>query len=317
VSFNDVNDVRPSALRHLIGNVGVIAQVATEIEAAFADNRKFDSAMLVGGPGLGKSQLASVIAQEMAVDFVEVLGQSLTDAGELNGLLLGMKDKAICHIDEAHLLPKEQATALYIALDQRKVILSSRTKSGPQAIPIADFTVLLSTTDEYGLLQPLRDRMKLVLRFDYYTTEELAEVVRQRSRALSWPVDAEVIAEIAQRGRGVPRLALRLLSSCRRVCRSVGEGTINPDHLRRACELEGLDHLGLGPTEQRYLSILAEEMSRLNVIASRIGLPPRTISQVTESFLIRIGLVVKDDQGRRQLTAAGREHVARLRNEQG
>jgi Holliday junction DNA helicase RuvB len=105
-------------------------------------------------------------------------------------------------------------------------------------------------------------------------------------------------------------LALRLLQACRRVCRAEGQSTITLAHLGRACQLEQIDALGLGPTEQQYLRILADGDSRLNVVASRLGLPARTVSQVTEPFLIRAGLVVKDDQGRRQLTALGREHLA-------
>lgn len=102
--------------------------------------------------------------------------------------------------------------ALYLALDQRKIVLQGgRSGRGPQSIPIADFTVLLSTTDEYALLQPLRDRMKLNLRFTFYSVEELVELTRQRSRALGWDVEPEVFPLIAQRSRGTPRLALRLL----------------------------------------------------------------------------------------------------------
>jgi Holliday junction DNA helicase RuvB len=126
-------------------------------------------------------------------------------------------------------------------------------------------------------------------------------------------VDDKVFIPIAARSRGTPRLALRLLQACRRVCRSEGENAITLGHLERACELERLDGLGLGPTDQQYLGILAEGASRLNVIASRLGLPSRTVAEVTEPFLIRSGLVTKDDQGRRQLTAEGREHLSQNR----
>jgi len=305
---NDISDVAPSSLRHIIGQRTVLAQVAIALEAAFADHRKFDSALLVGPPGVGKSAVANVIAQEMATDFHEVIGQSIKSPSDLNALLLEAQDKAVVHIDEAHEMKKAFQTALYLALDRRRVLISG-SGSKPQSLSIADFTLLLSTTDEYCLLQPLRDRMKLVLRFDFYSEEELAVLVRQRSHALQWPVDDEVLPQIAQRARGTPRLALRLLQSCRRVCRAEGEQTIRLDHLIKACVLDQIDTLGLGPTEQRYLRILAEGPSRLNVLASMIGLPARTVSQVTEPFLLRMGLVVKDDQGRRQLTTRGREHL--------
>lgn len=311
--MNEINDVAPSALGHVIGQRSVVAQISTALEAAFADNRRFDHALLCGPPGLGKSAIARVIAQEMATDFHEVLGQSLSHISDLNALLLSAKDKAVVHIDECHELKKPMQTALYLATDQRRVLLQSTSGKTPQSIPLADFTLLLSTTDEYCLLQPLRDRMRLVLRMEFYDSKELATVVHQRARGLGWDTHEEVIPQIAQRARGTPRLALRLLQACRRVCRAEGETTITPSHLQRACELENIDSMGLGPTEQRYLEIVAEGPSRLNVIASVLGLPRRTVSEVTEQFLLRAGLIGKDGQGMRQLTAEGREHLLKTR----
>jgi Holliday junction DNA helicase RuvB len=312
----DINDVSPTSLKHLIGQRSVIAQIAVALEAAWADGKKFDSALLVGPPGCGKTQLAHVIAAEMASDLHEVLGQSIKCAADLNALLLGAKDKDIVYLDETHELDKEFQTALYLAMDQRKVILQGG-KSGrsPQAIPLNDFTLLLSSTEEYSLLQPLRDRMKLLLRFEFYAVEELTEIVRHRCRALHWTVDERVFPLIAERSRGTPRLSLRLLQSCRRVCRAEGESGITVGHLERACLLEQIDSLGLGPSEKQYLRLLAEGASRLNVLASMLGLPARTVSQVTEPFLLRAGLIVKDDQGRRQLTAKAREHLAACRQQ--
>lgn len=304
---NDVGEVAPTSLKHLIGQKSVVAQTAVAIEAAFTDGKKFDHALLVGPAGCGKSALATVIAEEMASGFHEVIGQAIKTPADLNELLLQAESKDVIHIDECHEMKKPFQTALYLALDKRQVFLQGGGK--PQSIPIADFTLLLSTTDEYSLLQPLRDRMKLVLRFEFYSVEELTEVLRHRIRALRWHVDESLLPLIAQRSRGTPRLALRLLQSCRRVCRAGGETSIIAEHLEYACRLEQLDHLGLGPTEKRYLSIVAEGATRLNVIASVLGLPARTVSTVTEPFLIRAGLVVKDDQGRRQLTAEGREHL--------
>lgn len=305
---NDVGEVAPTSLNHLIGQQSVVAQVRVAVEAGFADGKKFDHALLVGPPGVGKSALAKVIAEEMACGFHEVIGQSIKNPADLNALLLEAQDKDVVHIDECHEMKKPFQTALYLAIDKRQIFLQGGG-SKPQSIPIADFSLLLSTTDEYSLLQPLRDRMKLLLRFDFYTVEELGEILRHRIRALAWQVDESLLPLIAQRSRGTPRLALRLLQSCRRVCRAEGVSSMTAEHLERACQLEQIDGLGLGPAEQRYLSIVAEGAGRLNVIASRLGLPARTVSQVVEPFLIRAGLVVKDDGGRRQLTAEGREHL--------
>jgi len=152
--------------------------------------------------------------------------------------------------------------------------------------------------------------MRLVLRFSFYDPADLAQIVRQRAAALGWQVEEEVIPLIATRSRGTPRLALRLAQAAHRVARAGGEWAVTSDHLRRACRLEQIDDLGLGPTERGYLRILLEGPTRLNMLASRLGLPTRTVAEVTEPFLIRAGLVEKDDLSRRQLTALGRGHCS-------
>jgi Holliday junction DNA helicase RuvB len=303
---NEINDVRPTSIRHIVGQVGVVKQVGVALDAAFADGRKFDSALLVGPPGVGKSALAAVIAQEMATDCHEVLGQSITSIGDLNALLLEAKVKDVIHIDECHELDRRFQTALYLALD-KQCIFGGRRSLRP--IPIADFTLLLSTTDEFALLQPLRDRMRLLLRFEFYSEAELTLLLQWRCKALAWTIDEGVLPMIAQRSRGTPRLALRLLQACRRVCRAEGERAILPSHFERACQLEQIDCLGLGSTERKYLAILAEGPSRLNVISTILGLPTRTVAQVTEQYLVRAGLIDKDRNGLRQLTANGLEHA--------
>lgn len=137
-----INDAAPSSLSHLVGQGAVIAQVRTAIDAAFEDNSRFDDALLVGPPGLGKSQLASVIAQEMATTLHECLGQSIKGIGDLNALLLAANDKDVVHIDEAHELDKQFQTALYLAVDKRTIFANSAKRS-PEAIPIAEFSPAL------------------------------------------------------------------------------------------------------------------------------------------------------------------------------
>jgi len=302
-----INDAVPNSLSHLVGQRAAIAQVRTALDASFEDHGRFEDTLLVGPPGTGKSILASVIAQEMATGYHEVLGQSIKNIGDLNALLLAAADNDIIHIDECHELDKKFQTGLYLAVDKRTVFVNSMRS--PQPIPVADFTLLLSTTDEYCLLAPLRDRMKLTLRFEYYSDEEIVLLLRHRAKALGWPIDDTVLPLIAQRSRGVPRLALRLLQSCRRVSRTQGEQEIVPVFFERACQLEEIDDLGLGPLERKYLALLKDGPSRLNVIASILGLPTRTVAEVTEQFLIRSGMIDKDKTGMRQLTAKGLEYV--------
>jgi Holliday junction DNA helicase RuvB len=311
---HDISAVAPTSLAHLIGQRCVIEQATVALDAAQQDGLPFPGSLLVGPPGVGKSQVANVIAREMAATFHEVLGQSIARPADFNALLLGAEDKDVILIDEAHELGREYQTALFLALDQHRVFLPTG-KSGrtPQSLPLNRFTLLLATTDEFRLLQPLRDRMKLVLRFDFYSPDELVELLQQRCRGLAWAVEDRVFQPIARRSRGTPRLALRLLQACHRVCRAEGQEGITLGHLERACQLEQIDGLGLGPTEQTYLRILTEGASRLNVIATRLGLPARSVADVTEPFLIRAGLVSKDEQGRRQLTAAGWDHLSQDR----
>ncbi len=306
---HDLNDAAPSSLSHIIGQHGVTSQLRVAIDAAFEDHRRLDDCLLVGPPGLGKSQIAAVLSQELAVKSYEALGQSIKSASDLNALLLGAKDSEIVFVDEVHELPKIFQTALYLALDKRCIVVKGGKSF--QSIPLAQFTLLLGTTDEFCLLQPLRDRMRLLLRFEFYTNEELTKIVTHRAKSLKWEADESLPPLIAQRARGTPRLALRLLQACRRVCRAEGERMLSLHHLRKACALERLDDLGLGPIEQKYLRALAEGANRLNVIASLLGLPARTLSAVIEPFLLRAGLVYKDDDGRRQMTALGHDHLAK------
>ena len=312
---NEINDVQPSSLRHIVGQDSVKNVLSVAIDSCQMDNLTLPHALMVGGPGLGKTAIAQVLAAELAADYFEILGQSIKHPSDLNSVLLAATDKSIVFIDEAHELKTEFQTALYLALDKRKVVLSGGNKSGgaPQSIPLADFALLLASTDEHQLLQPLRDRMRLLLRFTYYSEEELTTILFQRSKALGWEIHEELFPLISTRSRGTPRIALRILQACRRVARSEGEFTITMDHLARACNLDQLDELGLGPTEQQYLEALAAGNSRLNVLSSILGLPSRTLSTVIEPFLIRVGLLMKDDQGRRQLTAKGREHLSNSR----
>ena len=239
--------------------------------------------------------------------FLVNLSQVLAD---LNALLLNAKDRSVVHIDECHEVDKAIQTALYLAIDKRTLFVGGKGKSSAGNPDCRLYICCSARQTNTAFFSRLRDRMKLTLRFQFYSEEELAKLTHRRAIALSWDVSEDVLPEIAKRGRGTPRIALRLLQSCRRVARSLGANTITIQHLRKACELEGIDSAGLGPTEQQYLSILADGSSRLNVIASRIGLPTRTVSDVTESFLIRSGLIEKDDQGKRQLTAIGRNHLS-------
>jgi holliday junction DNA helicase RuvB len=315
--MKEINDVTPTSLSHVAceSNQGVIEQCRVAIDAAFADQRRFDTTLITGPAGTGKSSLGFVISQEMAVPFHELLGQNLRTPADLNNLLLSCESKSICLIDEIHEAPQAIQTALYMALDKRQIMV--RGGSSVQALPVEDFTLIAATTEPYMVLEPLRQRAKLHLELSFFTEGDLATVVERRSRGLSWDIDQKISPLIARRARGTPRLALRLLQAARRVTRSQGQTFTTVEHLAYACRLEQLDSLGLGPLEQKYLQLLDDEGGgrRLNLLASALGVPAKTLSSVTEPFLIRAGLVDKDDASRRVLTQKGRQHLSRKQDD--
>ena len=186
----DLNDASPTSFNHIIGQKTVIDQLVVALSACWEDHRRLDDALLVGPPGLGKSQIATVIGHELATTVHEALGQSIKSVSDLNALLLAAGDKEVVFIDEVHELSKTFQTTLYLCLDKRKILV--RSGSSYSSIPLADFTLLLGTTDEYLLLQPLRDRMRLLLRFEFYSHEELAKIVTHRAKALKWDIDDQL-----------------------------------------------------------------------------------------------------------------------------
>ena len=315
--MKEINDVSPTSLSHVAceSNAGVIEQCRVAIDAAFQDDRRLDDILLTGPPGVGKSSLSFVMAQEMAVPFHEVLGQNLRTPADLNNLLLSCESKSICLIDEFHEAPQAISTCLLMALDKRQIMV--RGGSSVQALPVEDFTLIAATTEPYLIPEPLRQRAKLHLELSFFTEGDLATVVERRSRGLSWDIDQKISPLIARRARGTPRLALRLLQAARRVTRSQGQTFTTVEHLAHACRLEQLDSLGLGPLEQKYLQLLDDEGGgrRLNLLASALGVPAKTLSSVTEPFLIRAGLVDKDDASRRVLTQKGRQHLSRKQDD--
>lgn len=309
-AVTDLRDVQPTGFAHVVGQRHVTAALQIAAEASVREGKRVDDLLLCGPPGLGKTALVNVLAGELAVPFTEVLAQSITTAAELNGVLLSATD-GILFLDEIHLLHPVQQHALLQVLDKRRIFLGGG--KGVRSLPVSDFTLAGATTDPDGLIQPLADRFRMVLHLDYYAPDELAEIVRQRGRALGWRVAPDVPAEVARRGRGTPRLALRLLQAARRCQVAEGSPILALDHLRRACEVERVSDLGLDHAQQKYLTLLAGGPVRLNVLASMLGVSPKVLQKTVEPYLLRSGLVVKDESGMRQATAAGRDHLAGLR----
>ena len=206
---------------------------------------------------------------------------------------------------------------MYLAIDSKKVYVPGRNRS-PVALDLEPFTLLLATTHEFTLNDSLRQRCRMILRFQHYTEDELRLIAKQRAHALGWDVADEVFVEAAKRGRGTPRLVLRLLNASQRTARSEGSTVVSMDHFRKTCLLEAVDCRGLDVNEQRYLTLLLDGPLRVNVIASKMGLPRKTLQDVIEGdFLLRSGLIEKDDVSRRVLTPDGLSHARLLAAGQG
>ncbi|MCK4625663.1 MAG: AAA family ATPase, partial [Phycisphaerae bacterium] len=254
--------------------------------------------------------IAQIVAREMVASIHERIGQVLVGTSALNGLLMQAAEKDIVLIDEAHEMPRSAQTLLYRAMEDGRIFIRTDNDT-TLTMMIKPFTMVLATTDEYALLQPLRDRCKIVLPFGYYGVDAVAQIVKQRATMMQCVVANAVAHEIAQRARGTPRLAIRLLEACHRMARSIAHDGIEMEHFQQTVVLEQIDSLGLGKDEQAYLSLLARrpgEAVRLFTLESVLGIHRRTIQSVIEPYLVREGLIERGTDGR-QITEHGLQHV--------
>lgn len=298
---------------HFIGQQEAVKRFKVALDSSWNDTVRLPHMLFVGPPGCGKTMLASIAAKEMAVEMHERLAQVLNTPGALNGLLIQAEEKQIIFLDELHELHPVNQTVLYRAMENSQVTVcgyGERTFN----LELNNFTLIGATTDEHRLLPPLRDRFKVILPFQHYDDDALAKIIIQRSRLQGLEIDVAIAPEIAQRSRGTPRLAIRLLESCHRFARSRGDNQITMEHFQATVELDGIDPLGLGPDEQRFIKYLTErrgEAVRLFTIEATLGIHRQTLSQVIEPFLLRRGLIDRKNEGR-VITDRGIEHVEQL-----
>ena len=307
----EVNDCRPQVIEHFVGQKQVVNRVKVALEAAWNQGSKLPHLIMQGGAGLGKTELSHILANEMGMDGLhEQLAQNIKNPIDLHAFLLTPKDREVVLLDEIHELPPIAQTTLYRAMENQQIFLESRKGKKSRPVKICNFTVIGATTDPQKLLQPLRDRFKLVLDFDIYSDHELAQLIANRSGQLRCDFDERVFIEIAKRGKGTPRIALRLLESVKMTASAENADTITLEHFNRTCLLENIDSKGLSGNEIKYLKILYENdgSARLNVLASRLGLHLKHVSNIIEQFLIREGLVTKSNS-LRVLTQIGLEHL--------
>lgn len=309
----DLSAVEPDSIYQMIGQSQVRNQVITAVNAAENNGGRFESPVLCVGPGgCGKSQTAKCIANMLGTECRVVLAQTLKTTGDVAACFLEQKAGSVLFLEEAAGLSDAVQLAMYLAIDSNKVYVPGRNRS-PVALDLEPFTLLLATTHEFVLNDSLRQRCRMILRFQHYSEEELRMIAKQRATALAWSVAEDVFVEAARRGRGTPRLVLRLLNASQRTARSEGADAVTMEHFRKTCVLEAVDCKGLDINEQRYLQILLAGPQRVNVIASKMGLPRKTLQDVIEAdYLLRSSLIEKDETSRRTLTVEGLRHARLL-----
>jgi Holliday junction DNA helicase RuvB len=306
--------LRPKVLGEYLGQTRVKENLSVLIEAARGRDEPLDHILLSGPPGLGKTTLAQVIANELGVKLKTTSGPAVERAGDLAAILTNLDERDVLFIDEIHRLNRAVEEVLYPAMED--FTLDIIVGKGPAArsirLDLPRFTLVGATTRTGLLTGPLRDRFGMAFRLDYYTATELESIVARSAGILGVAIDTEGAAEIARRSRGTPRLANRLLKRVRDFAQVRRDGSIDEDIAAEALAFFEVDHLGLDTMDNRILTTLAETFAGrpvgLNTLSSAVGEETDTLEDVYEPYLLQLGLLVRTPKGR-QATQRAYEHL--------
>ena len=296
--------LRPQRLAEFIGQAKVKENLAVAIEAARSRGEALDHVLLYGPPGLGKTTLATIIANELGVVFQQTSGPTLQIKGDLTAILTNVRDKQVLFIDEVHRLQPALEEILYSALEDYKldIIIGQGPAARTHTMDVKPFTFVGATTRAGLLSSPLRSRFGIVLRLDFYSHEDLRIIVERSADILLVEIDDAGALEIASRSRGTPRIANRLLRRVRDYAQVRGEGKIDLPTAQAALQMLEVDRHGFDEIDRKLLLTIIEKYQGgpvgVNTLAAALAEEPDAIEEIYEPFLIQIGFLNRTPRGR-------------------